>query len=238
MHPILNEVVAKGYVHLSGVATDTLTYAETLGEVFRAVKDEDPIVTMKIEGDDPMRTPYASCRTPALSLHTDYATFVEPPRFTVTHCIEPDPDFPLKGVSIVLLLRPAIDHLKVKEPALLELLRREAFPFRRNAEHNHYHKEVATYAILDGKDRVRFDRTLIVPYLERSEYADRAMLMDAVLRFEEVCSEHAERVEVALDRREVLIVDNRRVLHSRSECTARQGDGQLLSREVNLAFLM
>jgi alpha-ketoglutarate-dependent taurine dioxygenase len=64
------------------------------------------------------------------------------------------------------------------------------------------------------------------------------MLIDAVLRFEQECSERAERIEVALDRREVLIIDNRRVLHSRGECTVRQEGDRLASREVNLAFLV
>lgn len=238
MHPVLEEVLSKGYVHLPGVTTDTLAYAESLGEVFRPLADESPIVTMKIEGDDPAQTPYASCRISALSLHTDYATFPEPPRFTITHCIEPDPDFPRKGVSVILLLRSVIDHLRTSDPLLLDLLRREVFPFRRNAEHALYHTTVPTYAILDQADHVRFDRTLIVPHLKHTDCPEQSHLIDAILRFEQFCADCAERVEIALDRREVLIIDNRRVLHSRSECTVRQEGSKLRSREVNLAFLV
>lgn len=238
MHPVLEEVLARGYAHLTGVTAETLAFAETLGEVFRPRRDESPIVTMKIEGDDPVLTPYASCRTSELSLHTDYATFPDPPRFTITHCIDPDPEFPQKGVSIVLLLGPVIEHLRMHEPSLLTLLRRGVFPFRRNAEHDLYHATVPTYPILDGEGRVRFDRTLIVPHLERSGGPDRLLLADAVLRFEQACAERAPRVEIALDRHEVIIIDNRRVLHSRGECTVRHEDGRLVSREVNLAFLV
>jgi len=238
MHPILEEVLAKGSIRLPNVVVDTLGFAESIGEVFRPLRDESPIVTMRIEGNDPIQTPYASCRTPAMSLHTDYATFSVPPRFTITHCIEPDPDFPQKGMSIVLLIAPVIEYLRTREPSLFDLLRKEVFPFRRNAEHDLYHAAVPTYPILDGEDCVRFDRTLILPHLERLAGPDHAFLADAVMRFEQTCSERAQRLEVALDRREVLIIDNRRVLHSRGECTVRQDGDRLLAREVNLAFLV
>lgn len=238
MHPVLEEVLTDGYVHLRGVAGETLAFAESLAEVFRPLKDESLIVTMKIEGNNPVTTPYASCRTPELSLHTDYATFPVPPRFTITHCIDPDPEFPRKGVSIVLFIAPVIEYLRAHAPSLLLLLRTGEFPFRRNAEHGLYHATTPTYPILDGDDRVRFDRTLIVPHLERSDWPDRTLLIDAVLHFERLCAERAERVEIALDRNEVLIFDNRRVLHSRSECTMRHEGDRLMSREVNLAFLV
>lgn len=238
MHPILEKTLAKGFVQLSCIDVDTLAFAKSLGEVFQPLRDENPIVTMRIEGNDPDKTPYASCRTPALSLHTDYATIAVPPRFTITHCIEPDPDFPRKGVSIVLLLAPVIEYLRIKDPSLLELLRKDVFPFRRNAEHDLYHAEVSTYPILEGDDRIRFDRTLIIPYLERSSRPDRMSLINSVMQFEQICYERAEWIEVALDRREVLIIDNCRVLHSRSQCTVRHDGERLLAREVNLAFLV
>src|SRR5262249_50665117 len=133
MHPVLEQALAQGYVHLRGVAGGTLAFAESLGEVFRPLNDESPIVTMRIEGNDPVATPYASCRTPELSLHTDYATFPVPPRFTITHCIDPDPEFPQKGVSIVLFIAPVVEYLRAHDPSLLQLLRIGEFPFRRNA---------------------------------------------------------------------------------------------------------
>jgi len=237
MHPVIEEVLARGFVHLPDVTIDTLVFAESIGTVFRPLADENPIVTMKIEGNDIDKTPYASCRTPALSLHTDYATFPSPPRFTITHCIEPDPEFPGRGVSIVLLLRAAIQHFEKNERALLGLLKSEVFPFCRNAEHELYHSTVPAFAILDVEGRVRFDRTLILPHLDPAGDARKADLIDAVLRFETLCNEHAERFDIALDRHEVLIVDNRRVLHSRNECTVRNEGTRQLSREVNIAFL-
>ena len=238
MHPILGNVLGDGYALLSGVTEQTLTFAESLGEVFRPLQDECPIVNMKIEGNDPLQTPYASCRTPALSLHTDYATFPEPPRFTITHCIEPDPNYPQSGISVVLLLEPAIARIQKHDPSLLALLQQEVFPFRRNAEHGLYHSETPTFAILDLPGRVRFDSTLITPHLERSECANRLQLIEAVHEFEKICEEHAKRIEVPLDRHGVLIIDNRRVLHSRSACTVRWEGSRLVSREVNLAFLV
>lgn len=238
MHPVLEQVLDFGYVRLRSIGGDTLAFAESLGEVFRPLQDECPIVTMKIEGNDPVATPYASCRTPELSVHTDYATFPTPPRFTITHCIDPDPEFPRKGVSIVLFIAPVIEYLRAHDPSLLRVLRTGEFPFRRNAEHALYHTTTPTYPILDGEDRVRFDRALIVPHLERSERSDRDALIDAVLCFERLCAERAARVDIALDRQEALIIDNRSALHTRSECTVRHEGGRLVSREVNLAFLV
>jgi len=237
MHPLLRETFARHFVHVHDVPVPTLDYARSLGKMFEARPGDDTIVTMKIEGEDPEVTPYASCRTAELSLHTDYATFPEPPQFTITHCIEPDPRFPEFGRSIVILLDQMLKRLRTDEPALYHLLRTRPMPFRRNAEHDSYHAEVPAFTVLDDCDRVRFDSTLIVPTLEAGDLPDRAELIDAALRFEDLCHTYGERVEVPLDRNSVLICDNRRVVHSRSSCTVELRDGKLVSREVNLAFL-
>ena len=237
MHPLLLKTLAQRYVHVRCVPGPTLDYARSLGEVFESRFGEDPIVTMKIEGENSEVTRYASCRTAELSLHTDYATFAVPPRFTVSHCIEPDPRFPEFGRSIVILLDKVLEHLRTNEPALDRLLRTRPMPFRRNAEHDSYHAEVPAFTVLDECDRVRFDSTLIVPALEAGDLPDRAELIDAALRFEELCHTYGERVEVPLARNGVLICDNHKVVHSRSSCTVELRDGEQVSREVNLVFL-
>lgn len=237
MHPLLRETLDRGCLQVRQVFDPTLDYARSLGKVFEARPGEDPIVNMKIEGDDPEVTPYASCRTEELSLHTDFATFPLPPRFTITHCIEPDPRFPDFGCSIVILLDKVLKHIRIQEPALDRLLRTKPMPFRRNVEHDSYHSKVPAFTVIDEFDHVRFDSTLIVPALEAEDSPDRAELIDAALRFEELCQLYGERVEVPLDRNEVLICDNHSVVHSRSSCTVQMLDGKLVSREVNLAFL-
>jgi alpha-ketoglutarate-dependent taurine dioxygenase len=237
MHPLLVETEVEGLVHVRDVRSTSLEYARSLGEVFHARSEDDPIVTMKIEGDDPAAIPYASCRSAALSLHTDYATFSTPPRFTITHCIEPDPEFPKKGLSIVIRTAPVVEHLRNKEPELYALLKSACFPFRRNAEHDRYHADVPLHPILDDGDQVRFDRTLILPSLENSSDDGRSTLIDAVFAFEDLCLRHGERFELALDTGDILIIDNRRVIHSRGECTVHHENGRIRSREVNLVFL-
>lgn len=142
MDPILGKVLNDGYALLSGITEQTLTFAESLVEVFLPLRDECTIVNSKIEGNDPLQTPYASCRTPALSLHTDNATLPEPPRFTITHWIEPYRNYPLNGISIVLLLEPAIARIQKHDPSFLALLQKDVFPFRRNAEHVLYCSEL------------------------------------------------------------------------------------------------
>lgn len=236
-HTVLQTVESIGYLHLKRVTAKTRDVAERFGKIFQPLAKESPIVTMKIEGNDPVNTPYASCRTPALSLHTDYATFPKPPRFTLTHCIEPDPGSPPGGASIVLLLKPVFDHLKVREPELLALLRRDVFPFHRNAEHSLYHSSVPTFPILDEQMRVRFDRTLILPHLEKIDTRESQELRNAVAGFEQLCEQRANRLEIVLNKDEVLLIDNRRTLHSRSECEVLYDGDVLRSREVNLAFL-
>lgn len=238
MHPLLQQALEHGYTYQRGIKGDTLEFAQSLGTVFHPLLDESPIVTMKIEGNDRTKTPYASCRTPELSLHTDYATFPSPPRFTITHCIEPDPEFPQKGVSIILIISPVIQYLRANNLKLLQLLQTPCFPFRRNAEHTMYHTRIPTFPILDENNNVRFDRTLIIPHLEELELQDSALMIEAVRSFEEACQAYAQRIEIPLDRNDVLIIDNWRVLHSRTECTVKLERGRLVSREVNLAFLL
>lgn len=237
MHPLLRRTLEERWVHLRGIEGGTFAFGESLGTVFQARPDEDPIVTMKIEGSDPEATPYASCRCAELSVHTDYATFATPPRFTITHCKETDPEFPEKGKSIVVLLEPVLQHLRTREPALDTLLRTVPVPFRRNAEHDVYHRDVPWHTVLDDEDHVRFDRTLIVPALEASTHPQRVELIDAILAFDDLCARIGQRIELALGVDDVLLIANRKVVHSRGECSVRREAGRLISREVNLAFL-
>jgi hypothetical protein len=52
---------------------------------------------------------------------------------------------------------------------------------------------------------VRFDSTLIIPHLERSEFSSRLQLIESVREFEKICTEKASyRIEVPLDRHGVL----------------------------------
>lgn len=237
LNPLLQATLAGAFVRIKNVRMDTLAFAKSIGEVFQARADEDPIVNMKIESSDPLITPYASCRPEELSLHTDYATFSEPPRFTITHCLEPDPEFPRLGKSIVVELEPVLRHLCEHEPVLDQLLRERALPFRRNAEHDAYHQGVPAFPVL-AQDRVRFDSTLILPWLDASDTEQDRDLARAVRRFEILCRDLGKRTEFALERWEVLIMDNRRVVHSRGPCSIRREGGCIQSREVNLAFLV
>ena len=238
LHPLLLDTAEAAYVHVREVGTTTSAFASSLGKVFHARPDDDPVITMRIEGNDPEVTPYASCRSDELSLHTDYATFAQPPRFTITRCIEPDPGHPDKGSSIVIKLDRVLAHLRTEEPTLYRLLRTKPVPFRRNAEHARFHPDTLGFTILDDEDRVRFDRTLILPSLEMSDWPDRQSLTDAVLCFEHLCHSLGERIEIALDRDEALIIDNRRVVHSRGECTVHQEGERCVSRMVELVFLV
>lgn len=238
LHPLLQMTLDKCWVRICGVSGDTLDYGKSLGPIFEVRPGESSIVTMKIEGNDPEVTPYASCRCMALSLHTDYATFPEPPRFTITHCREPDPEFPNKGQSILLLIEPVLKYLREQEPHLDKIMRTVPVPFRRNAEHDVYHnKDVPWHTIIDTDDNVRFDRTLIVPALDDSNHPQKTTLIEAILQFEDLCTRIGGRVEFALDTDDILIIANRKVVHSRGECSVRQEKNRLISREVNIVFL-
>ena len=141
------------------------------------------------------------------------------------------------GRSIVILLDEVIKRLRMDEPYLNHILRNRPLPFRRNNEHERFHVSTPHFTILDSNDCVRFDQTLIVPALEESSKDEDKELLDAVLRFEEMCHIYGERIETPLNRSEVLIIDNHKVLHSRSECSVVHIGGNLSSREVNLVFI-
>jgi len=237
LHPILATAARDHYVHIKGVGTDTLAFARSVGSVFCARDGDDPIVTMTIEGDDPEKIPYASCRTAQLSLHTDYATFVRPPRFTISHCIEPDPAWPDGGQSITVMMRPLLAAMRAERPQLYRFLRDVPLAFRRNHEHSRYHANVEKWPILDGEDRVRFDRTLIEPILVEEGGADADEALSRVREFDEYCEHSPHQVRIALAQDEALIIDNHHVLHSRGPCTIQHTEDRTLRREVNLVFL-
>lgn len=237
LHPLLAAAARDHYIHVRGVGTDTLAFARSLGSVFCGRPGDDPVVTMVIEGDDPEHIPYASCRTAQLSLHTDYATFARPPRFTISHCIEPDPSWPEGGQSITVMMRPLLASLREERPELYGFLRDAPMPFRRNREHDRYHASVEKWTILDAQERVRFDRTLIEPILAEEDGAEAREAAKFVREFDEYCERSPHQVRFALARNEALIIDNHHVLHSRGPCTIRHEAGRTLRREVNLVFL-
>jgi alpha-ketoglutarate-dependent taurine dioxygenase len=237
LHPLLAATTREHFVHVKGIGTDTLAFARSLGSVFCAREGDDPIVNMVIEGDDPNAIPYASCRTAQLSLHTDYATFPLPPRFTISHCIEPDPAWPKGGQSITVMMRPLLAALQAERPELYRFLREVPVPFRRAREHERYHSNVETWLIIDVEGRVRFDRTLIEPILIDNGSPEALEAADKVREFDDYCEQSPHRVSFALAKDEVLIIDNHYVLHSRGPCVIRQEAGRTLRREVNLVFL-
>jgi alpha-ketoglutarate-dependent taurine dioxygenase len=237
LHPILDMAARDHYVHVKRVGTNTLSFARSVGSVFCARPGDDPIVTMIIEGDDPEKVPYASCRTAQLSLHTDYATFPRPPRFTITHCIEPDPAWPEGGQSITVMMRPVLAALREDRPELYRFLREVPVPFRRNREHDRYHASVEKWPIIDAEERVRFDRTLVEPILAEQGNSEGHEIAQRVREFDEYCERSPHQVRFALARDEALIIDNHHVLHSRGPCTIRHESERTLRREVNLVFL-
>lgn len=237
LHPLLESAARDHYVHVKRVGVNSLAFAQRLGPVFYARPGDDPVVTMVIEGNDPVAVPYASCRTAQLSLHTDYATFKHPPRFTISHCIEPDPDWPHGGQSITVMMRPLLLALQAERPALYRFLLTTPLPFRRNREHDRYHGNVEKWHVLDTQGRVRFDRTLIEPILLEDSDPAAQEALERVREFDEYCEKSPHQVRFALARDEALIIDNHYVLHSRGSCTIREIDGRPLRREVNLVFL-
>lgn len=237
LHPLLESAVRNHYVHVKDLGRGSLEFAQGLGRVFRARPGDDPVVTMVIEGDDPEKVPYASCRTAQLSLHTDYATFQNPPRFTITHCIEPDPEWPNGGQSITVMMRPLLLDLQAERPELYRFLLTTPLPFRRNREHDRYHDSVERRLVIDEGGRVRFDRTLIEPILLETADEGRDEALKRVHEFDEYCEQSPHQVRLALARDEALIIDNHHVLHSRGPCSIRHEPERILRREVNLIFL-
>lgn len=231
---VLDQVDRDGWACIDDVLLDSIDFGRSLGEIFQAHPEDDPVVSMIIEGDDPAAIPYASCRTDRLSLHTDYATFALPPRYTITHCIRPDPLWPDYGRSIVIPIAPVIAGLANQRPQLLDFLRNQSLPFQRNAEHGRYHHDVPQWTILDDQDRVRYDRTLIEPVLEARQDHEA---LERVREFDDYCESSPHLIEIALKARQALIVDNRKVIHSRSECSYSPEADVLLNRHVNLVFL-
>jgi hypothetical protein len=250
-HETLQETRQNLFCHVKNVDRDTMSYVKTLDSpLFRpnaSDSDQDTIVHLKIMPFDD----YASCRGDELSIHSDYATFETPNRFTFTHCITPDPKFPNYGKSLIFLPRKALEYIEKHESKLFHFLTTTPVPFCRNVEHDLYHKgTVPHYLIYDKSiDRIRFDKTLILPtlnasfnltVLERSAYnmTDAQELARMVEQFDHLCHIHAEKIEIALNKNEGLFIDNWKVLHSRGECSVVIDQGKVISREVNLAFLL
>ncbi|MEL6745233.1 MAG: TauD/TfdA family dioxygenase, partial [Pseudomonadota bacterium] len=177
-----------------------------------------PIMELKLDVQRAKHAVTSAYFTPdQFSLHTDLAYVDRPPRYILTHCVQPDPDG--GGVTLLSDVKQAITLLSDKDR---EALSDTVFSFRYppGCEEG----ESASFAVIDdssdsGTPRLRFrlDRT----NCPTSHQKPLENLADALAK----CS-----FQLKLFAGDLLILDNTRMAHGRTALSTSGGTHRHLRR--------
>ena len=175
-------------------------------------------------------TPESMVRSPLyrqqeLNLHTDFP--FDPPHSTTIFCVQQDPHYPDCGVSLLLDADVLVDHLRrLNDPELLQVAFTMPFShlnFKQQSELSPA-EPILTAAPEHGGHHVRYNRT----YMRTRNGARCETALD---RFEAEIRQLAQRYALATG--DMLILNNRRLLHGRTDCTIEHlPDGSFRSRSI------
>lgn len=228
-----------GWVHLPSLPGPTdaravLALGHLLGDVFRDLQQQGSIV---VEARPGIGRPLQGCHTRALPLHTDFAMLPRPPALTIIACRKADPAGPTfvrNGLSDVrdILARSfgdaTIEHLlglplpfAGRQPSGADLL---------------LEKPIVETNPAQGGASVRFHPSRIHHGFRvrgRPPTPDEAL---ALRTFPQLAA--SVRTELLLGPGDVLVLDNRRVLHDRTRSTLRlERNGGLDARLTHVLFV-
>ncbi len=183
---------------------------------------------------------YTGCATHPLTLHNDDAIdFETQPNIGFIQVITEDPI--LKVENGVVLIREVVGRLKYEDPELLDKLMNHKVNFKSlGINYESQNKQVIEIEapilyLEDNQYKVRFDLERIKYYYQSNnilqDYSEGKMIYDFL--------NHCEKVKkrIFLQKRDILIFDNKSTLHDRTECSIGIDIGsEVFSREILVSF--
>ena len=203
-----------------------------LGRLFRDLRQQSGIV---VEARPGIGQALQGCQTRRLPLHTDFAMLERPPAVTIIACVREDPagpGFVTNGLADVREL-----EVRYAGDADLEALRCLALPFAGRMPSGQellIERPIISSPSRDGVS-LRFHPSRIHHGFRvrgRAASAEESAILRTFPRFAE-----AVRTELHLAVGDVLVVDNRRVLHGRSRCTLALCRSGVSARVAHVLFV-
>lgn len=216
-----------GAVVVSGLPTGAAAPLSTgLGAGVLEFKPEYGLIPKLLTITTDEMAQYQAAAPGLFELHDDFAFAATPPDTTFILCIQPDPQYPVFGLSYLLDSARLIPALKAQRPHLLDFALNTPVTF--TSDHS-LQKTAYTGHLIEpdpdgGGYELRYRRRFLSPEFVQ---AHAALLSE----YEDFTQSLA--MEFVLDRGDLLIFNNRRFLHGRGPCTLKYTpDGAIISRQV------
>jgi hypothetical protein len=203
-----------------------------LGRLFRDLRQQSSIVVEACPG---IGQALQGCQTRKLPLHTDFAMLERPPAVTIIACVREDPagpGFVTNGLADVREL-----EARYVGDADLEVFRSLSLPFAGRMPSGQevlIERPIISNPSRDGVS-LRFHPSRVHHGFRvrgRPATAEESAILRAFPRLAE-----SVRTELRLAVGDVLVVDNRRVLHDRSRCTLALGSTGVSARVAHVLFV-
>lgn len=187
----------------------------TLGPIIRRKSEGYPLVEeVKPVDDDGKKLRYSQTRMELLP-HTDGTPLPTPPAYLTLSCVANDTRF--GGETVVVLLDEIASHLEADAPGTVATLSANAVPVTNPP----FFTIDATYPILGYDDAgnltARWFDDSIRQALSRHNASVSVEVVEAIGRFETALANRSFWKLVSLQPGEVLILNNGRILHGRTE---------------------
>ncbi len=142
-----------------------------------------------------------------LDYHTDYVATECPPKFGLIKCVRQDPGYPVFGETRLIELRNVIRNLEIDNNILFTQLQTNDL-YSSLTENG----AIKTYPIIDSKNIVRFDRSVL-------KYITDFVEPDWFTIFRNYFQSKGLYHNFCLASGEGFIFNNHKVLHARGKCT-------------------
>ena len=151
--------------------------------------------------------------------HTDSTFLREPHHFVALACVDRDPDS--GGESRVLYIDALRSEVEAEYgPGVLQRLAEPAYPFYlQDPLYGDGVQVVPIFTHVEGNQAMRFRYDCVEPLLTEYPQACPRQNQEALATFENFLGSATPHEQFTLDRGDILIFDNRRVLHARTHIT-------------------
>lgn len=226
----------QGFVHIKGLPTTEATklfpaLGCLIGKLFIDPFEESAIIKAHVSSKQSLMGNQLRC----LPMHTDYSMAAEPPQYTMSLCIEPDPTTDLGNVLISDVEAACFG---VETAPDFERFHTIPLPFAaRNANGNPdlLESPIISRNAPDGGILVRYHRSRIRQgfILQNQEPTPEQSSM--IIAFEQLATRSAQTIQ--LQSGDMLIIDNHRCVHARTRCSIQVNkEGETKGRKMHFLF--
>lgn len=232
---LVSSVVAEqGFVQIRGIpATEShkvfVTLATLVGKPFIDPALHDAIVGAHVRPDEALM----GNQLRMLPLHTDYSMLLDPPRLTMSLCLEPDP---MTGWGSLHFCDVEAMCFGLESDPVFRRFFSVSFPFGgRNARDEVDVIQSPIISCDSGKFLVRYHRSRIRQGFQALNAVATSEQTGTIIDFEQFTNSQIQTF--CPEKGDITIIDNHRMLHARSRCSVVvNGAGTTIGRQMKFLF--